>query len=124
MQNRYYIVFKAQINGQVQESCTVLGLDAPIQYDSDLNAVTEHLVKQVGAEGVLLVNWIPLAGPQRPALEPAPSIEEQSRQVAEHILDQAKADVAQQKAGRAKPAAKKATVKAAPKAAKPSSRRK
>lgn len=117
MQNRYYIVFKVQIDGQTQESSRIIALDAPIQYDSDLNQVAEYLMQELKAEGVLIINWQPLVAAQRPPVEGAPSIEEQSRQVAEQIVDKLA------KTPR-KPAAKKAPAKAAPRAAKPSSRRK
>lgn len=131
MQNRYYVVFKAKIGEQVQEGSRILALDAPIAFDSDIKAVTDHLAAELGAEGVMLMNWQPLVGEQRPALgQPAPSTQEQAKQVAAHLLDQAKAGATKAATKSPKKAAAKAPgkvpakapAKATPKAAKPSRR--
>lgn len=127
MQNRYYVVFKAKIGEQVHEFTRILALDAPIAFDSDIKAVTDYLVAELNAEAVMLTNWQPLVGEQRPVLsQPALSTQEQAQQVAAHLLDQAKAGATKAATKSPKKAAAKAPAKApakaAPKAAKPSRR--
>ncbi len=67
----YFVHFKYR-DGGLSEHTSVICLDDPIEYASDLELVTRLCADGVGVKEVMLVHWAPLIAKDRPTTKVDP----------------------------------------------------